>query len=68
MDKTLISINGRGGSGKSTIGRLLTHELDSAAFFDFDFVTVVNPWEYGEELFRLGHVNSADLIQFPAKQ
>lgn len=55
----LILINGLGGSGKTTVGRLLLDLLPSAAYFDFDSVTCVSPFEYGEPMFELGHRNAA---------
>ena len=62
MSNKLILINGLGGSGKTTCGLLLSDRIDSCAYFDFDMLTKVNPFEYGEDLIKLGLRNAAGLI------
>ena len=59
----LILINGFGGSGKTSVGRLLLDALPSSALLDFDALTCVNPFEYGEQLFQLGHRNAAAVTE-----
>jgi hypothetical protein len=62
MSNKLILINGLGGSGKTTCGRLLSERIDSCAYFDSDMLTIVNPFEFGEDLIELGLRNAASLI------
>jgi deoxyadenosine/deoxycytidine kinase len=60
---TLILVNGFGGAGKSTIGKILLEEISPSAFIDFDWLIEVRPWEYNEPLFNLGLRNAAALIR-----
>jgi hypothetical protein len=62
MSTKLILINGLGGVGKTTCARILCERIDSFAYFDFDMLTKVKPFEFGEKLIRLGLKNSAGLI------
>jgi hypothetical protein len=58
----LILINGCGGSGKDTTGRLLLARLKSAALVDIKALIRVEPWEFGEKITDLGVRNAASLI------
>lgn len=68
MSSHLILINGRPGSGKTTMGRLLLEKLIDSAFFDFDTMITVNPFEYGEDLIARGLQNSAAVINSSFEQ
>jgi hypothetical protein len=59
MAQKLILINGLGGAGKTEVGRGLLIALPSSALVDFDALTCVNPFEYADSLFELGHKNAA---------
>jgi shikimate kinase len=63
MSNTLILINGFGGAGKSTVGKIILDEISPSAFLDFDWLTHVRPFEYNDALFELGLRNAAALIQ-----
>lgn len=63
LTQKLILINGFGGSGKTEVGKLLLTALPSAALFDFDSITCVNPFEYTDRLFQLGHKNAAAITE-----
>jgi hypothetical protein len=57
----LILINGCGGAGKDTSGRLLLEELPRSALIDIKALSMTNPWEYSD--FQLGLRNAAAIIK-----
>jgi hypothetical protein len=56
----LILINGCGGAGKDTTGRLLLPKLANAALIDIKALSITNPWKYSD--FQIGLKNAAVLI------
>ncbi|MCB0334879.1 MAG: hypothetical protein KDD62_01195 [Bdellovibrionales bacterium] len=58
---TLILINGCGGAGKDTTGRLLLKSLPKAALLDIKGLSLFHPWEYSD--FQVGLTNAASLVR-----
>lgn len=61
MEK-IILINGQGGVGKSSVAKSLLLELENSAYIDVDFLSSVNPFEFGGKLDDLIRKNTIDLI------
>lgn len=61
MEK-IILINGQGGTGKSSVAKLLSQELKSSAYIDVDSLVITNPWEFGDESDNLAVKNAISLI------
>lgn len=61
MEK-IILINGQGGTGKSSVAKLLSQELKSSAYIDVDSLVITNPWEFGDESDNLAIKNAISLI------
>lgn len=57
----LILINGCGGAGKDTTGRLLLKSFSKAALLDIKGLSLVEPWVYSD--FHLGLRNAATLVR-----
>ncbi|MEM7033696.1 MAG: hypothetical protein AAF629_29390 [Chloroflexota bacterium] len=63
MENKLIIIGGLSGSGKSTVGSLLSEALSPSAWIDSDDLVKVSPWIYGEQLLKLGVENAVALAK-----
>jgi predicted kinase len=59
----IILISGFGGTGKSTIARLLFDKLDDCALVQADHLFLIKPWAIGDKLGRIKLRNCLDVMR-----
>src|SRR3989344_826061 len=59
----IISINGQGGTGKTTTAKVLLEKLENSAYISGDALVAVNPFGVNEKTDRLAIKNSISLIK-----